>query len=813
MEEFLKKQVQILDKHKIVYHSIEIELKFNETEQKLKKNPMNMPSYKDKKLNKYFNSSKNALIIPLGKKYNLIGVDVDNKNDTIDFFNNLAIDNEFDLNTLSVRTINDGMHYYFRLNEEQQEGLNDFMSSTGLCFTTVDQERNLDIKYTNQVFFGPSHLLHNKKIHKYEIESDTEPVILPDYLYNEILRVHINQNTLNVKSIKQKKIKKIDKISIDIKPEKPKNNNKQPIKYIIDKEKEYRCQIYLDCLNLKRFDDRDEWLSISAIIFNECKSYDLFEEYSKKSNKYTADGCIDLWNSFTDDREKKVSIKKLIEMAKEDAVDDFQKAEIKDKIGIFNTLFNDGVSDLQMSYLFKNLNYDNFIFDPINESWYSINEYGLYIVDKQGNILKDKMNKCLISSIKNEYVRLNDIFKNDSDKKKIIFIKYQGLIKYCSTSRNKDSMLKELKLLYRDDKIYEKMDSVNPYLIGFENGVYDLEHDEFRNAKPDEYISCTTQYEYKKADPLLKIEAMKIFESIFSDPLEMNYVMKQLSLGLYGGNPQEQFYIWRGSAANGKSLLRDIVQKVLGSYYDVLDISYLYQNNVIRADAPNPIISRKKNVRLVITTEPESSQIIKSSVVKSITGADPIQCRGLYSNSFNYVPKYALVIQTNNEPTFAAFDGGMSRRAIMITFRNKFVENPVLPYERLIDKMLKKKITVDGLYLNEFCEILIDYYKLYIVEQMKMPEKYAEETRLFIKDNDPVNSWIDERIQKTNNTDDLVQSSKLYEDFLSYVDNESKGVTTCVFKNLLQTAGIIMKRKNNGNYYCCIKLKRDDVTK
>lgn len=141
MEKFLNHQVQILDKYEISHYSINIELTFNEDEQKLKKDPKNMPSYKNKKLKPYFNSSKNGTIIFLGNKYNLIGVDVDNKNDTIEFFNNLAIDNDFDLNTLSVRTINDGMHYYFRLSDEQSNNLKDFTASTGQCFTTENEKK------------------------------------------------------------------------------------------------------------------------------------------------------------------------------------------------------------------------------------------------------------------------------------------------------------------------------------------------------------------------------------------------------------------------------------------------------------------------------------------------------------------------------------------------------------------------------------------------------------------------------------------------------------------------------------------------
>jgi hypothetical protein len=563
IKKFLKSQTDKLKNHSIVFYSINIQLKWNEKEQKLKKTPLCVPAFKDIAINCSFDTSKNGTIIPLGKRYgNLIGVDVDNKNDTLDFFNNLAVDNDFDLNTLSLRTINDGMHYYFKLNQDQAEALEDFMSSTALCFTTPEHQRNIDIKYTNQVFFGPSYLNHDSKAHKYEIETDTEPAELPDYLFKEILRTHRGQ--IGTKKSPTKTIKKVENLKDD---KKEKNDGKQ-MKQVIDKEKVARLRLYLDCLNVKRFDDRADWLSIGAIIYNECGSFILFDEYSKKSLKYDKKGCLDLWKSLKGDRGKKATIKKLIEFAEMDTGKNgsiFQKALVNDEVGILGILYEDGPSDLYMSYLFYSINKNNFIYDTINESWYSINEYGIYTAYKKGDTLKSRMNTCLIGVIKKEYIRLLKLIKDDidaidtdADKYKMLLKKFKNLVKYCCSGPSKENLLNELRLLYTIDKIYEKMDTVNPNLIGFDNGVYDLENKEFRCAHPEEYISVTTGYNYKKANTELKKKAIAILETIFPNPEELRCMLKDISLGLYGANPEETFDIWIGTGGNGKGLLRDI---------------------------------------------------------------------------------------------------------------------------------------------------------------------------------------------------------------------------------------------------------------
>jgi hypothetical protein len=211
------------------------------------------------------------------------------------------MDNDFDLMTLSVKTINNGMHYYFKLNSEQQNALKKFNSSTALCFTTSSQQRNIDIKYNNQVFFGPSHIEFDDDVLKYKICDNVDIVELPTYLFDEILRTYNNQNEMD--SMKSRKL--IEKVKSVKNDEKNKINEKDD-ESDESVEKIKKLSGYLDCLNVKRFVSRDDWLIVGAIIFNECGSFELFNKYSKKAENYDENGCIKLWNSFKANRNKKV---------------------------------------------------------------------------------------------------------------------------------------------------------------------------------------------------------------------------------------------------------------------------------------------------------------------------------------------------------------------------------------------------------------------------------------------------------------------------------------------------------------------------
>lgn len=809
---FLTNQTDILDRHDIVYQSIEVDLKFDEENNKYKKTPFFPRGYKNMKLDSIFDKSKNSSFIPMGKNYNgLIGVDIDNKDDTIEFFNNLSKENGYDLNTLTVDTINNGKHYYFYLNDEQQNALSDFKSADGLCFSTEDHPIHIDIKYTNQVLFGPSYFLEKRKAKKYVIVNESKPDTLPEYLFNEILRIHKSRSNPKAKAnanrqttVRQTTVRQNNVIASGNEL----NSNVVSIDELNPIIK--RLRIYLNRLDPSRFDNRQHWLTIGSIIYNESKCYPLFEEYSKKSKKYDRIGCINLWNSFSEEHNIKATISKLIDFVEEDLKGNEQekiKAFIEDKQRIINDLFSGRPHEHLIAYLFCNIKGDSFIYDNDNNIWYAVGKYGIFIKNKGGTKLKAIASHELQSVLKKEYFEaLSKINEGDITSTKKLNTINACLMKYTSSVTNINVMTSHLKSLLMVDNINSIMDS-HPNLIGFDNGVYDLKLGLFRKAETNEYISVTTGYNYKPANKNLKKEAMAIFKSIFPDRKELRYILKHMALGLYGENPEEKFYIWEGTGSNGKGVLRDIIKVVLGDYFDSMDISYLYKNSKKDANNANSIMAKKKNCRFVVSTEPETDQPINHGILKSISGNDEQQVRELYGSSFNYVPVFKLVIQTNEEPEFEAFDGGIKRRIILIKFPMKFVEFPSAPHERKIDTNLKRIITREKKYINEFFEILADHFKFYLEEGMDLPKRFKKDTNRLIKDNDPFNEWFDSNILVTKKNKDKIKSKELYEDYIDFMDGNNKGITLKKIKGLLMSRGAIHKKECDGAYYTCIVFK------
>ena len=53
--------------------------------------------------------------------------------------------------------------------------------------------------------------------------------------------------------------------------------------------------------------------------------------------------------------------------------------------------------------------------------------------------------------------------------------------------------------MFYEPRFEDKLDA-NPKLLGFENGVYDLDNDEFREGRPEDYVSLSAGINYIEYD-------------------------------------------------------------------------------------------------------------------------------------------------------------------------------------------------------------------------------------------------------------------------------------------------------------------------
>lgn len=120
----------------------------------------------------------------------------------------------------------------------------------------------------------------------------------------------------------------------------------------------------------------------------------------------------------------------------------------------------------------------------------------------------------------------------------------------------KDNVLRECAELFYIEKFEDKLDS-DLDLIGFENGVYDLDRAEFRDGRPDDHVSFSTGVNYIPfdADHEIVADIRRFWSSVHPEPEIRDYVLTTLASCMSGRIREERFHIWTGTGCHARGTL------------------------------------------------------------------------------------------------------------------------------------------------------------------------------------------------------------------------------------------------------------------
>lgn len=326
----------------------------------------------------------------------------------------------------------------------------------------------------------------------------------------------------------------------------------------------------------------------------------------------------------------------------------------------------------------------------------------------------------------------------------------------------KNNLLQDAKYMFlsHDRDFAKKLDS-NPMLIGFDNGVYDLESMEFRNGRQDDYITYSTGYDYIEYDEQNEStrEIYSFLEKIITNHAVREYTLKVLGKSLMG-LADEKFYIWTGlSGANGKSTLVNFLEMTLGDYAGAQDVSLL-TNKRPNSNAATPEVVEMKGKRMIFFQEPENQDKLRTGILKQYTGGDTIKARELFKAPISFKCQASFVMCCNDLPPVTSLDGGTWRRIRVTEFKSRFCDNPTKANEFKIDHSLKFKLKRWKPY---FMSILIEHYKRFVKEGLVEPAEVCEATIKYKTDNDKYNDYFEEYLEEDNKS--FVSNSQLYDTF------------------------------------------------
>ena len=524
---------------------------------------------------------------------------------------------------------------------------------------------------------------------------------------------------------------------------KPKNTKKN----FIEDEHLSLVKELVKILDKKRAEGFDDWIRLGWCLHNiDYRLLDDWDEFSKNSPKYQEGECANEWAMMDNDG---LGIGTLYRWAKNDNVVEFNNITSRNLSKILMDSLSGTHYDIAkvVHYMFKN----HFVCASSKKGvWYTFKNHRWVELDDAVDI-KRKISVDVI----NAYYKLNsDLSKEASEMdstnfhKEIILERCKLVLKVISklkTNSFKKSVISECSELFHVPKFEEKLD-VKFNLVGFENGVYDLERGEFRDGLPEDYMSFTTgiDYEEYEDDDENYVGVKTFLEQVLPKKPVREYVITLLSSFLSGKTGHEKFHIWTGCGGNGKSKLIELFRLGFGDYCCTLPINIITEKRP-RAEANNPALARTKGKRFACLQEPESNEQINVGLMKELTGGDTIQASAKYKDPVEFKPQFKMILTCNELPAVNSNDRGTWRRLRLVEFISKFVDDPDPsdPYQFEIDEYLDDKLNI---WKSAFMYMLLERHRVYRNRGIREPDDVKKQTKEYQNESDHYVMFFNEQI-------------------------------------------------------------------
>jgi len=210
-----------------------------------------------------------------------------------------------------------------------------------------------------------------------------------------------------------------------------------------------------------------------------------------------------------------------------------------------------------------------------------------------------------------------------------------------------------------------------PYLLNCPNGTLDLRTLELRDHDSADLLTLMTPAAY---DPNARCALWdQVLEKALAEENLRQYLQMLAGITLAGHELLDLVLVIYGLTRTAKGTIQGAIASALGSYAATAGL----EDFAVRERAssgPRPELVRLAGVRMVSIYETSRSLRIEAALLKTLSGADPITARGMYSKPITFAPQFTLWIASNYRPGLPADDDAVWRRVREVPFTHQIDE-------------------------------------------------------------------------------------------------------------------------------------------
>lgn len=531
---------------------------------------------------------------------------------------------------------------------------------------------------------------------------------------------------------------------------------------------------YIKILPSSYYTDFTKWIRVGWALRNiHKKLFIVWLEFSTKWSGWSwasVEELHDKWTNFDHKSRQGYTIRSIMYWAKIDNPTEYKQVSAKSvesyidstlSLSVLMTPEDDnkirGFTDYDIACVMYHLYKEDYICISVrNNIWYRFKGHSWAEMDS-GTTLRHSISCGLRDLYYKKLTKLTklkltlpegDAEKKSADKKIHILL---SIIDKLGKTNDKNNIMRECKELFYDGDFIHKVDA-NPYLMCFKNGVVDFKEKVFRKGNPEDYLAKCTGINYYKLDsetdtPIIQ-EIEDFMHKLFPNNQLYKYMWEHLASILIGTNVNQTFNMYIGSGQNGKSVLVNLMEQVLGQYKGDVPLTLITQQRT-KIGGVSPEIIQLKGTRYAVMQEPSKGDKINEGIMKQLSAGDALTGRAPYMvEAQTFTPQFTLVVCSNEFMEIKSQDHGTWRRIRVVDFESLFTEtprtdDPEKPFQFKLDKGIKDKFNC---WKEVFASMLV---KIAYETQgnVKDCEKVLESSNSYRKGQDVFSEYLQERVE------------------------------------------------------------------
>lgn len=302
----------------------------------------------------------------------------------------------------------------------------------------------------------------------------------------------------------------------------------------------------------------------------------------------------------------------------------------------------------------------------------------------------------------------------------------------------------------------------DPYALCTPAGIVDLRTGNLRGADPDKDFHSRATSLSPRSMPTPRW--MRFLTDTFGEGPQgaemIDFLHLMLGYSVTGDVGAQVMPFLFGLGKNGKSVLLDVLMKLLGDYADAAPPGFL----MARPYEGHPTdLAELHGRRVIVCSEVKPGDKFDEARVKLLTGGDRIKARRMRQNFFSFGPTHKLWLLGNHRPEVGSGGFAFWRRMRLIPFER------VVSDERKVDNLADILVTEEGPGILNW---LIDGARRYLrgEKDLSGPERVRIATTAYAETEDHTGRFIGESC--TVRPDLRVEQSQLFAAYRAWCHHE-----------------------------------------